>query len=161
RGYHDHRDRPGVPTTIGTGNDPAWLGVSRVWARRGGESADPAGPGLLPGDGGDGGSTVLFGPARRGVRPGGADRRGTGGADRGVGDAARGRGGRGGRGAASARGRVAVAARGGPVRRGGSLLPAGPRLGPPPAGQVPGTARRHEPGAPVAATRQACRSLRV
>ena len=36
--------------------------------------------------------------------------------------------------------------RAGHSRGGGSLLSAGPRRGSPPAGQIPGAARRHEPG---------------
>src|SRR5262249_40979288 len=136
-------------------NDPARLGVSRVRAWGGGESTDPAGPGLLPSDGSDGGSTVLSGPARRGVRPSGAYRRGTRGADRSAGDADQEPGALVGGGAASAQGRTAVAAHGGTTRRGGSVLPAGPRRGPPPAGQVPGAACGDEPGAPVAAPGQA------
>ena len=42
---------------------------------------------------------------------------------------------------------------------GGNLFPAGPRRGPPPAGQIAGAARRHEPGPAVAAAGQAGRSL--
>ena len=110
-----------------------------------GHSADPAGPGRLPSDGGDKGPTVSPGPARRGVRPGGADHRGAGGAGRGAGDAGQERGALVGSGAVSAQGRTAVAARGGTARGGGSLLPAGPRRRPPPAGQVAGAAGRHEP----------------
>ena len=46
----------------------------------------------------------------------------------------------------------------GTARGGGSLLPAGPRRGSPPAGQVSGAAGRHESGSPVAAPGQAHRS---
>ena len=139
----------------------------RGWAlaasghREGGHSADPAGPGRLSGDGGDKGPTVSPGPARRGVRPGGADRRGAGGAGRGAGNGGQERGALVGSGAASAQGRTAVAARGGTARRGGSLLPAGPRRGPPPAGQIAGAAGGDEPEPAVAAAGQAGRSSRA
>ncbi len=59
---------------------------------------------------------------------------------------------------ASAQGR-ATAAAGRPGRApGGSLLPAGSRRRPPPAGQVVGAAGGHEPESPVAAAGQARRS---
>ena len=112
-------------------------------------------------DGGDKGPTVLPGPARRGVRQGGADRRGAGGAGRGAGDAGQERGALVGGGAVSAQGRTAVAALGGTARGGGSLLPAGPRRGPPPAGEVAGAAGRDEPQSAVAAAGEVPGSARL
>src|SRR4029453_18973130 len=105
----------------------------------------------LPSDRVGKGPTVLPGPAHRGVCSVWADRRRAGSAGRGAGEAGEERSAVVGSGAASAQGRTAVTARGGTARGGGSLLPAGPRRGPPPAGQVPGAARRHEPDTPVAA----------
>ena len=61
-------------------------------------------------------------------------------------------------GAVSPQGGLAAAAAGAGCGAGGSLFPAGPRRRPPPAGEVLGAARRHEPGAPVAAAGQARRS---
>src|SRR5262249_15398231 len=63
-----------------------------------------------------------------------------------------------GRGVVSAQGGVAPEP-GKPYRGGGSRLPASPRRGASSAGEVAGTARRHEPEPPVAAPEQACRSL--
>src|SRR5262249_12249965 len=125
-----------------------------------GERANPAGPGRLSSDGGDGRTTVLPGAARRDVRPGGADRRGAGGTGRGAGDAGEEPGALVGGRAASAPGCTAVAARGGTARGGGSLLPAGPRRGSPPVGEIAGAARRHEPRSPVAGPGEARRSPR-
>ncbi len=58
-------------------------------------------------------------------------------------------------------GRAAAATVRSATGKGGSLLPAGPRRGPPPAGQVPGVACGDEPGAAVAATWQARRGPRA
>src|SRR5262249_23580901 len=140
----------GVPATSSMGNAATGLGAGHEWARRGGENPAPAGPGRLPSDRGGTGPTVSPGPARRGVRPGRANRRGAGGAGRGVGNAGQERSALVGGGATSAQGRAAVAACGATARGGGSLLPPGPRHCPPPAGQVLGAAGGHEPGAVVA-----------
>src|SRR5262245_41734052 len=122
------------------GHGPAGLGAGCEWSRGGGDGADPAGPGRLPSDGGGKGPTVFPGPACRDVRPGGTHHRGAGGTVRSAGDAGQERGALVGSGTVSAQGGAVVAARGGTPRRGGSLLPAGPRCSPPPAGQVPGAA---------------------
>jgi predicted ATPase len=74
---------------------------------------------------------------------------------RGAGDARQERGALVGGGAVSAQGRTAVAALGGTARGGGSLLPAGPRHRPPPAGEVVGTACGDELEPTVAAPGQA------
>ena len=88
RGRYGHCDRPGVSALISAGNAPAGLGASRGVGkgRRGERRSSRAWPPTKRR--GEKGPTVLPGPARRGVRPGGADRRGAGGAGRGAGDTA-------------------------------------------------------------------------
>ena len=62
--------------------------------------------------------------------------------------------------AVSAQGGLAAAAGGAGCGAGRSLFPPGPRRGPSAAGQVLGTPRRHQPGAPVAVPGQAPGGLR-
>jgi predicted ATPase/class 3 adenylate cyclase len=107
------------------------------------------------------GPTISPGPARRGVRPGGPDHRGAGGGDRGDGDAPPKRGALVGSRAVSAQRRTAVAALGGTARGGGSLLPACPRRGSPPAGQVPGATGGDEPQSALAAAGEVPGSARL
>src|SRR5439155_24932078 len=147
--------------TRGAGDALPRPGVGRAGTAQGGPDADAAGPGGPSGDGDRDRPAVLAGPARGGVWTG---RTGGGGSA-----PAGGRLGRGGQdGRARLRSRAASAARGtaAPAACAGdaggrSLFPAGPGRGPPPAGQVLGAARRHEPVPPVAAAGEARRSLRV
>src|SRR5262249_4595036 len=85
RGPDERRDRPGVSAPRGAGHAPTGLDADRERSSGGGYSTDPSGAGRLPGNGGDEGPTVLPGSARRGIRQGGADHRGAGGASRGAG----------------------------------------------------------------------------
>src|SRR5262245_13349956 len=151
RGCHDHRNRPGVSSTSRNSHAPAGLGAGREWSRGGGDRADPSGAGRLPSDGGDKGPTGTRGLARRGIRPGGADLRGAHGGGQGAGNVRPERGALVGSGAVSAQGRTAVAGASRTAEGGGSLLPAGPSRGSPPAGQVVGAACGDEPGPAVAA----------
>ena len=139
------------------GLDPAPTGLGPRAAGRGGGGARPDPPGVcrLAGHGSWSGMAVVPGPVGRGLWQSRPARRGLARLRGGAGGGAAQRGaplrGRG----VSAQGRVAVAGLASAPGGGGGAFSAGPRCGPPPAGEVVGAASGDEPESPVAAAGQA------